>query len=309
MSPQLLKLLEFLGRFGMHVDMQNINFDIGTFDSVDSCHGTDWHAFRHSQSLWQAWGPVPGSPWEPFHCVTLFAAVDELEKDSPKSFLGPVAVPNLPDSIMNATVAPPWAEPGILAMIDLPGPESVAFGYHLAATAGFQPVCTFDNWPHKLGVLRSERVLGALLYYAVAMNALRTGLTPASSPVWICDRERFTGSKPEPGRFDNRYIIEDRLLPGPHLLRAAGIHKIIYVGPGPVTYPAEDIRGYLEGLMPYGIVTYTASPADPATWVKPTAYIRKLGTPSGWSVLSMNMIRSSAGGFGGFVPEPSSGGG
>ena len=309
MSPQFLKLLEFLGRLGVRFDAQNVDFTIGAPDALDSRRDSDWRRYLSSRFLWGIWAPVPGSRWEPFHCVTLFAAVDELKKDSPRSTLAPVAPDGLPDFIMNAAPVPPWVANDTLVMVDLPGPQSVGVAAQLILEGGCQPVCTFDNWPHKLGVIRSERVLAALLYYAGAVYEKRSRLKPDAPPVWICDRERFTGSRPPPGRFDNRYIIEDRLLPGPHLLRAAGIRKVVYVGPARSTRPAEDVRAHLDELIPLGIGIQMASIATPAEWMNPWDYVRPLGTRSGWSIQSMSFMRSSAGGFGGFVPQPSSGGG
>lgn len=308
MWQPFLKLLEGLGRFGVHFGSQETVFSVGRPDGIDSEGGMGWLGYRSSRKLWEAWGPVAGSPWEPFHCVTLFAALDELKKDAPLSMIGPLADPAVPEYVKPPAVPPSWAVPGNLVIVDLPGPQSVAVGCHLAAAAGYQPVCTFDNWPHQRGVLRSERVLAALLYYVTAMEKARERLSSASAPVWICDRERFTGHKPPPGGFDNRYIIEDRLLPGPLLLRAARIRKVIYVSPAPGTLPSEDLRHYLDELTPKGIPVATVATASAETWMQEQPYVRKFVTPSGWSQMSLGLMRSSAGGFGGFVPQPSSGG-
>jgi len=308
MSPLLLRLLEKLGRFGVHVDTQETMFSIGRPDGLDSRHSPRWTYFKTSRALWQAWGPVAGSPWEPFHCVTLFAALDEVKKDRPGSLLGPLADPDVPAFVMSSAAPPAWAAPGTLVMVDLPGPQSVAVGFQLAATAGYQPVCTFDNWPHIKGVLKSERVLGALLYYAAALDAAREHMTPGSPPVWICDRERFTGKKPPPGGFDNRYILEDRLLPGPQLLHAAGIQKVVYVCPNGDALPAEDVRAYLDELTPKGIRVTRVATASETEWTMEQPYVRRFTSDSGWSAFSLGLMRSSAGGFGGFVPQPSSGG-
>jgi hypothetical protein len=302
------KLLELLGRAGVSFASQETKFTVGRIDGIDFENGLDWKRYVDSRMLWETWGPVRGSAWEPFHCVTLFAAIDELRRDVGHVSIGPVAAPSLPEFLAAPASMPAWAAPGHLVIVDLPGPQSAAVGFQLARMAGYQPVCTFDNWPHQLGVLRTEFVVAALLHYASALHKARERLTAESPPVWICDRERFTGTQPSPGRFDNRYIIEDRLLPGPRLLRAQGIRKVIYVTPSPCAL-SEDLRNYLDELTPKGIAVATASIATPELWMNEITYVRKFNAPSGWSLTTLMLMRSSAGGFGGFVPEPSSGGG
>jgi hypothetical protein len=302
------KLLEGLGRLGVHFGSQDTMFSIGEDDGVDSEGGLDWREYRTSRALWEAWGPLRGSPWEPFHCVTLFAALDELRRDAPNKPLGPVAEEGLPDYAKPSTIAPPWGGADTLIIVDLPGAQAVAVGLALAAGSGYQPVCTFDNWPHERGVLRTERVLAALLYYASAMAKTREHLAPGAPPVWLCDRERFTGTKPSPRRFDNRYIIEDRLLPGSLLLRKSGIRKVIYLCPDGASLPSEDLRHYLDELQAKGFDVSVVATETEATWTTPRPYVRKFASKTGWSPTSLGLMRSSAGGFGDFVPPPSSGG-
>ena len=78
MSQPFLKLLEALGRLGVSFGSAEVKITVGRSDAIDSENDLDWRRFLDSRKLWEAWGPLAGSPWEPFHCVTLFAAVDEL---------------------------------------------------------------------------------------------------------------------------------------------------------------------------------------------------------------------------------------
>jgi hypothetical protein len=308
MWQPLLNLLELLGRVGVHFGSQETIFSILKASEIDSLGSSRWQAYRESRRLWAAWGPPAGSTWEPFHCVTLFAAVDELKKDAPRSRLAPLAPDPLPDFVTAAPAPPGWLGSDALVIVDLDGPQSVAMSFELIRRAGCQPVCTFDNWPHEKGVLRSENVIGALLYYAAELVELRPRIGVGAPPVWICDRTRFSGSRPAPGRFDNRYIIEDRLLPGPVLLKGAGIRRVVYLSPQPEAAPPEDLRHYLDALIFKGFKIETAGIASAEAWAATQPYIRKFIKPAGWSEFSLGLMRSSAGGFGGFVPEPSSGG-
>lgn len=310
MWQPLLKLLEFLSRVGVSFGSQETKFSVGDPNATDSRLDMGWKRFLSSRLLWNAWSPMPGSPWEPYHCVTLFAAIDELARDCKDCKIGPLPDSDLPDYLKPAAGPPPWADRNTLVLLDLPGPRSVSVGYLLAATAGCQTVCTFDNWPHYSGVLQPQRIIGRMLYYAAAMAQLRREkLAPDAPPVWLCDADRLSGRKPPPGGFDNRYLIEDRLLPGPQILRTAGIRRLIYVDEtaGSSYVGKEDLRQYLDFISTQGVQVSTVSIAAPESWQKPENYLRRLITDSTWSPSMLGLMRSSAGGFGGFVPQPSSG--
>ncbi|MEW6741604.1 MAG: hypothetical protein AB1486_02500 [Planctomycetota bacterium] len=265
-----------------------------------------WREYRNTRRLWETWGPVAGSPWEPFHCVTLFAALDRPALVKPGSKVGPLADTDVPAHLRPPAELPSWASAETLVLVDLPGPRVVSVGYHLAVTGGFQPVCTFDNWPHTLGVVRSEKILGALLYFAAGMSKVWEKLPRSAPPMWLLDADRLRGQKPPPGRFDNRYFIEDRLLPGPALLSTAGIRRVIYVSAGLPASVSLDLWQYLSVLVRSGIQVATVSTATVEAWSQSVPYVAE--PESKTTLWSMHVTRSSAGGFGGFVPTPSSGG-
>ena len=311
MWQPLLKLLEFLTPSGSGTAAHETAFSVGDPNGVDSKLGMGWKRFMSARVLWFAWGPQPGSPWEPFNCVTLFAAVDDVLRDCKDCKVGPLADGDVPDFLKPAAGPPPWANANTMVLVDLPGPLSVSVGYLLAATAAYQPVCTFDNWPNRLGVNKPELIIGRLLYYAEAMTDVRREKLQAKSPpVWLCDADRLTGSRPGPGGFDNRYIIEDRLLPGAHILRGAGISRIVYVdaAAGAGRSGVHDILQYLDFISTQGIQVSTVSVAAPDSWRNPENYLRPVSLSTEVSPTYVGLMRSSAGGFGGFVPHPSSGG-
>jgi hypothetical protein len=310
MWQPLLRLLEFLTPAGSRTAAHWTTFNVGDPAAADSKLGMGWKRFLSARVLWYAWSPPQGSPWAPYSCVTLFAALDDVLRDCTDCRIGPWHDPQLPDFLKPSAGPPPWTDPKMMVLVDLPGPLSVSVGYYLAATAGYQPVCTFDNWPNKLGVKKPELILGRLLHYAEAMTDLmREKLRPDSPPVWLCDADRLTGARPGPGGFDNRYIIEDRLLPGAQVLRGAGITRIMYVDAeaGAGRAGNQDILHYLDTVGRMGISVRTVSVATPESWRAPENYIRPM-VAGETSLAMLGLMRSSAGGFGGFVPQPSSGG-
>ena len=311
MWQPLLTLLEFLTPRGSRTASHDTAFSVGDPDGVDSRLGMGWKRFLASRVLWFAWGPPPDSPWGPFNCVTLFAAVDDVLRDCKDCKVGPLADGDVPDFLKVPAGAPPWANNQTMVLVDLPGPQAVSVAYLLAATAGYQPVCTFDNWPNKDGVLKPERVIGRLLYYADAITDLRrTKIGPKSPPVWMCDADRFRSPRPGPGGFDNRYLLEERLLPGAQILRGAGITRIVYVdaSEGSQSSGNEDVLLYLDAIATQGIEVRAASTVTADRWRTLEAYQRDPGAAVTWSTKALDLMRCSAGGFGGFVPHPSSGG-
>lgn len=311
MWQPLLTLLEFLTPSGSGTASHETAFSVGDPNGVDSRLGMGWKRFMSARVLWFAWGPQRGSPWEPFNCVTLFAALDDVLRDCRDCKVGPLADGDVPDFLKPAAGAPAWANANTMVLVDLPGPLSVAVGYLLAATAGYQPVCTFDNWPNKLGVQKPEMILGRLLFYADAMTEVRREKLHAKSPpVWLCDANRLGGGKPTPGNFDNRYMIEDRLLPGAQVLRQAGITRIVYVDVAPTAARVgnQDLLKYLDFIYMQGVQITTVSVASAAAWQTPENYVRLASDGPETSAGYYGLMRSSAGGFGDFVPQPSSGG-
>jgi hypothetical protein len=112
-------------------------------------------------------------------------------------------------------------------VVDLPGPESVAFA------AGLQPFCTavftFANWPHPRGVVPAHLTLAATVYYrATFAEALRALRRPA---VFVLDRNRLAPYRDAQDLFDNRYAVN---VPTVDLLRERGVERVLYVVPAGV---------------------------------------------------------------------------
>jgi hypothetical protein len=305
MWQPLSKILETIGRIRLPLPRKRTAVTAGQPDTPDAQGGFEWQRYLSAEALFDAWGPVRGSVWEPFHCVTLFAALDRVVKGriGPTDLETALALERAVGGSPAGTGAVPgWAGPGVFALLDLPGPHSVALGARLVS-AGMQPVCTFDNWPHPAGLLQPEKVLAQLLRYASFADACRHPLTSHSPPVWMCDRDRF-GTRPgRPREFDNRYYLDDSLLPGPDLLLKRGIHTAICVLPVRGEPLKDDVRFYFATLQKKGIETVWTSLSEE------DLRLFRLESQAGRKPRFRAFKRSSAGGFGGMIPEPSSGSG
>jgi hypothetical protein len=191
-----------------------------------------------------------------------------------------------------------------LTFLNLPGPRAVEAGAWLVTAAQCQPVCTFDNWPHPRGLLKPEDTLEALLRWATTVATARSRLQVTSPPVWICDSERLGTRQGKPGEFDNRYYLDDSVLPGASMLSRAGVRQIVYVTLGGDPTPTLDLEGYFADLLIAGLPVLRLDLADPTLEPGPFA------TPlTRRPVSTFSFRRSAAGGFGTEVPQPSSGGG
>jgi hypothetical protein len=304
MWQHLSRILERVARVRFPLSRRLSPVQVGDPRGTDVRGGDRWTRYLRAEQLFDLWGPLPGTPWEPFHCVTLFAALDSL----PSGRVGPTSREDaaridpriFPESGLRAD-APGWKSPDCLAVVDLPGPEAVSAGAGFVA-AGFQPVCTFDHWPHPAGLLSPERILAELLRQAPRVEDARSRLTPASPPVWICDRDRL-GTRPgRPREFDNRYYLDESLVPGFEILFRAGIRRIVCVLPDGSAPLLRDLEAYLSDLHTRGLDIYVAAAADPR--LEPSRLRPRRSADPQWS----GFHRSSAGGFGVLVPEPSSGG-
>jgi hypothetical protein len=112
--------------------------------------------------------------------------------------------------------------------------------------------------------------------------------------------------RPGPGRYDNRYFLDDRLIPGAATLKQAGIQRIVYVTPLRNDPISADLGRHFVEFQKQGFEMLHASLDDRESF----AALRPLALDSlaTFDASVLNFMRSSAGGFGGFVPHPSSGG-
>jgi hypothetical protein len=146
---------------------------------------------------------------------------------------------------------------------------------------------------------------------------LRDRITPDAPPAWICDYDRLARhARPQPGQYDNRYYLDDSVLPPITLLSQHSIDTLILILPSRLSTFNDDLIYYLRNLtqpsnLPH-VELATPPPAPPQILCLGLAEIAEgLITPTLpepnplWKLQSF--IRSYAGGFGGYVPSSSSG--
>jgi hypothetical protein len=309
MWPPLLKLFEALGRFRLPLGPTKVSVQVGAPGAVDVLGGFDWQDYRAAEALFTVWGPARESIWEPYHCVPLFAALDTIKAgeawptpaNEAASFETP---PHLGGDRALEPLGQAWAEAGVWMIVDLPGAVSVPLATRFIL-AGYQPVCTFDHWPHPAGLLKPEYVLAQLLRFAPVVAQARETLRPENPPLWICDRDRLGHRPGRPQEFDNRYFLDDSLLPGPETLRRAGVQHIVCLVPDKHDSPIEDLHAYFRDLRQQGFHDiHTAALNDPEWQLFELA-----AAPSSLRFAASGFQRSAAGGFGRLIPEPSSSGG
>ena len=129
---------------------------------------------------------------------------------------------------------------GIAVIVDLLGPESVAFAAGCAGT--LDPVILFDNWPHPRGVVLSHLTLAACAYYQPLFAKARAALLAAKTsapPIFLLDRARLTSYSDDSKQFDNRYVAR---VPSVSQLSKLGISRTLYVTPTDADLELDDLN-------------------------------------------------------------------
>ena len=112
-------------------------------------------------------------------------------------------------------------------LVDLPGPEAVAFA--AGASSAFDPVFLFDNWPHPRGVVRAQETLSAAAYYQPLFADSRRRSRTGRLPMFVLDRRRITAYTDDAKEFDNRYVA--KLPTSAAAMRALDVVHVLYVVP------------------------------------------------------------------------------
>lgn len=293
-SP-LSKVFEFLAAWRLPWLAGRARLRVGDPAAGDAMGSGSWREYLEPRALATVWGPRPDGPWWPFHCLTLFAALDALRRDE----VGPLDHDPL---LVERVRVPEWLDERTLLFIDLAGPRSVALGAGLALR-GCDLVSSFNNWPHPKGLIPSEQVLAALIRYASRLAAEQTRPERPAPVAWLCDAGRLGTRKGVPGDFDNRYYIEESTLPGAEYLRAGGIGRVVYLGEVGAP-PLGDLAQHLLDYRSKGFeVSGTHLDADGR--LGPLEALALPAAPFSTS----GFLLAAGGGFGATVPHPSSGGG
>lgn len=208
----------------------------------------------------------------------------------------------------------PLADGRAAIVLDVPGPLGVWLGVALAMR-GYRPVPLYNAAPGPPGEIRPG-LSTALVEVRPIIEAIGAGaehlgrlsLLPEAPPAFLLDWNRRTARGTVlPGRFDNRSISFPTDFPGAQFLLSRGIRAVLLVQENG-REPQADLAHTLRGWQDAGIaisVKELASDAPPVACIvrRPSFYRRivyRLMTLSG-------LRRNPLGGFGGTLPEPSSG--
>jgi len=256
------------------------------------------------EELFEIWAP-PGGRWSPWVKPVLFACSSEEPVFSPEPF-APLDVTGIPS-----------VEGRVALVLDLPGSESVRAGLTLAMQ-GYRPVPLYNAIPGPTVSVLAPQTMGAsaLVNVNAILDALRTGVSQLSAlslsvdapPVFLLDANRRGEGQPvSPGRFDNRSVSFTTDFPSATFLMASGIQRAVLVQIErdlPQSDLAHTLRRWQEGGIQIALkrLDYPGAPM-PIEIPKPSAFgllwQRALG--------ALGLRRHGLGGFGGFVPTPSSG--
>ena len=196
-------------------------------------------------------------------------------------------------------------------IIDLPRALAVDYGI-AAARDGYWPVPLFNCAFGPNAVLNVGTLIDRL---ALAASELQNTIVPPDAPpAFLLDSKRMN---PEgallPGNFDNRYVILPQDFPSAGFLKAHGITRAIWIfrripGLGLSENPRDDLAHVLRRWQDAGIEIYGTNLEDhrtePLQIAKPS-WFRSIF----YRAFAMTGLRrNSTGGFGGIIPQPSSGG-
>lgn len=273
------------------------------------------------QDIYQAWAP-PGARWSRWAKPVLFAHLPTEWSESVESAMKLPAI----------AVAPP-ADGRTVLVVDLPAARSVATGLALARL-GYRPVPLFNALPGpmepamrvdvtELGV--RQRAARAAVELRPAMRWLWNGaqllramrLPEAAPPAFLLDADRRIGPPGvlEAGDFDNRSVSFPSDFPSAALLRSEAFESVLLVQAEDGLEPQTDLAHTLRRWQAAGLAMLRCGAVElESTAGSGIGRRYTVGRPSGFGLLWARLLmgfglrRSPLGGFGGYLPDPSSSG-
>ena len=259
------------------------------------------------EEVFEAWAPLAGTGdagWSDWVKPVLFAQM-------PIGWSREESLPALPD------VPVPEFEYRGAVVVDLPGEEGV-YAAMVLARRGFRPVPLYNAAANGEFVPLSQMgspLVGAAINMWPIMGALWCGadplrrlpIAPDAPPAFLLDSRRRAGERfPGSGMMDNRWVSFPTDFPSARMLLDRGIHEAMLVAPS--FEPAADLGHTLRRWQEAGIVIHHGAPGVDAV-------PREIGVggPSrfraAWHqfLTTFGLRRSLLGGFGGVLPQPSSG--
>jgi hypothetical protein len=271
------------------------------------------------ETIFDIWAPE-ASPWSPWVKPILFSQMTpNLLAASASAPIGlPSAqLPQLPPAFDNAAI-----------IINCPGVRSVALGL-AAAQVGYRPVPLFNALPGPAGAMSisSDNPLDApqtMIRHSIALVeiwpiviALINASAPLSQlhladnapPVFLLDSKRRSGIGPhEPNRFDNRSVSFATDFPSANFLLANGIQRALLIQEAdlqPQSDLAHTLLRWEEGRIRIDSLALDTATAPTPIAIQKPSFFRRLW----YRIELMRGLQPVLGGFGGTIPEESSGSG
>lgn len=221
-----------------------------------------------------------------------------------------------------------WVEgfnPKPAIIVDVPGAESVYTGLKLAVL-GYRPVPLFNGCAHptKPEIVSTNPIIYELIK---GVDILKNIKIPADAPpAFLLDSNRLSGKAfVQPGRFDNRWVALPQDFPSANYILSKHIDTAVIIKPKIMStsdnlfnfnatpssssdvYESRDLSHILYRWQQAGvkIMKYTQGEPPPV----PVLVNKPKGFKSIWHrmMIMSGLIVNSAGGFGGIVPDVSSG--
>jgi hypothetical protein len=268
--------LELQQREGWNVGSTDKSLVFPDKSSTDSKGSLDWAVYLEPSRLLKAYQPVNAS-LQPYVVPTL---VQSLSQTSLKSQISPIFSNKMREAYsrglgMREILLKSKDIGNIMIISDIPGPESIAYAAALSDVA--EPIITFDNWPHPLGIVKSHLTLGALLYYAKEVEQNIEKRKTSAPAAIVLDNTRLAPYTDEDNQFDNRYMAK---LPTAENLSTLKITNILYavptdnqtaevadasktsITPGMPTTGATNVYYYggHDSFLPYFFLWYALTP-------------------------------------------------
>jgi hypothetical protein len=258
-----------------------------------------------NQEAFEVWAP-PDGRWSRWVKPVLFA------QGGREAYFATVTTPGSPSAeplaedwrSMDVSWAPDAGQP-IVIVVDLPGGDSVRMGLALAGR-GYRPVPLFNSCDGPYPVVDVQPIRHWL---RVGTPVLQQMNLPATAPpAFLLDAYRRTGrGEPDEGDFDNRSISFPTDFPSANFLLGHGFRQALLVQQH-LLQPQADLAHTLRRWQEAGIQILSRQLSQPG----PASSIRvERPTLFGWAwyrcLELLGMRRGTLGGYGGILPEASSG--
>ncbi len=239
------------------------------------------------------WAP-PEAVWSPWAKPVLFSDLAEMPNGIPGG------VPPLPSEEV------PWLSvfgSRTAFVVDLAGEAAIIRGLQLAQH-GYRPVPLFNTSRAGSEVVPTREIIAGLHTGRGVLSSLHLPVT--APPAFLLDSGRLPHRMAvSPGNYDNRWVVLPQDFPSGGRLRKQGIDTVLLwqmSGTQPLDDLAHVLRRWQEAGLRVFVKCGALAQAPELITVKRPSRFRSVFHR--FFVL-MGLRRSSAGGFGAVVPEPS----